>query len=266
MFHRPAGSHQTPFDELLDRLEEFWDSEVPRVGETGATGWKSWEAAGKHEAISVSSTPVRKSTALDPFVRWAQDELASCRSIHSLPARNSSGGPNSDPYAIILFSDIRPFMLDLHSLQAKQKFRLIWVSFLGIHIPGLVASLHEHPTLSADDRWSATHFSAPEFLVSLFPPESGMRQLTADACAGVLVGREREFTNVFGPVKYWNFGMVDASEFIGDGGYTMIMREDLVGVDSTITREILRHCRLPPSDAEWDALHIAIEGALDPKA
>lgn len=209
---------------------------------------------------------LRKARASDAFFRWALDESTTSRSIYSLPARNAADDPNSDPYATVLFSDIRPFLLDLRSQHATKKFRLIWMAFLGLHIPGLSASIHDPSTANADDKWSATHFAAPEFLSSLFPKETDARLITADAHAGVLVGLERHYSSVFGPVKHWGFCMFDPLEGIGSEGYTVLTREDLAGVDTTLIREIFRQCRLHTSDTDWDAFSLAFEGAADVKA
>lgn len=202
---------------------------------------------------------------MDPYVRWALDERAAHQSGHSLPARNAADDPDSDPYATVLFSDIRLFLLDLRSTEAKQKLRLIWLSFAGLHLPGLSGSLHDDATANADDRWCATRFAAPEFLSTLFPIDTNAPQITADAHSGVLIGREREYSSSFGPVKNWSFGMLDPLEGIGSERYTMFTLEDLAGVDTKLVREIFRHGRLSASDPEWDTLHLAFEGALDVK-
>ena len=100
---------------------------------------------------------------------------------------------------------------------------------------------------------------------SLFPTETSVRQITADAHTGVLVGREREYGSAFGPVKHWSLGVFDPLEGIGHDRYSMITREDLVAVDTALVREVFRQCRLRTPDPEWDSLHLAFEGAVDVK-
>ena len=263
LFNRPSSLDTVTFEEQLDQLEEFWDSEVPRAGEVGALGWKTWESSGRPETHSSpgGATPT-KSSSLDPYIRWALDEQAA---RNSLPTRGIHENADEDPYSTVLFSDIRPFLIDLQSLQAKQSFRLVWLSFLGIHIPGLSSSIHDINVPNMDDRWSATHFASTNFLSSIFPSDADARALTADAQAGVLLGREREYSSIFGPVKNWGFDALTPLEGIGSDKYSMIARQDLAGADAAVIRQVFQQCRITAVDPAWDALYLAFEGALDPK-
>lgn len=201
----------------------------------------------------------------DPYMRWATDELHASRSKQSLPARRADEEPDSDPYSTILFSDLRSFLLDLRSQTAMETFRLVWLAFLGLHIPGLSASIHDHSTPHTDDRWNADHFSAPDLLSSLLPVDSDVGIITADAQNGVLVGREREYASTFGPVKYWSFNMFSPLEGIGNDRYTMFTQNDLAGINTVVLREVFQQCALSTPDVGWDILHLAFQAALDVK-
>ncbi|KAI0094968.1 NRDE-2, necessary for RNA interference-domain-containing protein [Irpex rosettiformis] len=265
LFRKPLNLYDAPFDNQLDRLEVFWDSEVPRAGEAGASGWAAWELSGQPEPPSSSGRPAAtKSVSLDPYLRWALDEDVYNQPDLSLPTRSINENIDEDPYSTVLFSDIRSFLIDLRSLPAKESYRLIWLSFLGLHIPGLSSSIHEIAVSNMDDKWSATHFASSYFLSSIFPADN-TPAITADAQAGVLFGREREYSSIFGPVKHWGFDTLTPLEGIGSDKYSMLTRQDLKGVNLAMVRQVFQQCRTTAIDSAWDALHLAFEGALDLK-
>jgi hypothetical protein len=204
------------------------------------------------------------SVLADPYGRWASEELHSSNPANALPTRfnDEDGG---DPYSTILFQDIRSFLQDLRTTEAKELFRLIWLVFLGVHIPGLSSVLQDGSAPNIDDRWSATHFATAEFLSSLFPSDVDTPAITADAHAGVLLGRERQYSNIFGPVKHWGFDMLSPLEGIGSDKYTMITRMDLAGANVAVIRHVFQQCRLSTADREWGALCLAFEAAIEPK-
>ncbi|KAI0694871.1 NRDE-2, necessary for RNA interference-domain-containing protein [Cytidiella melzeri] len=267
LFCRPPDLNNSMFNEQLGRLEEFWDSEAPRLGEAGASGWAIWESSGRSETSIMPSRPaITKSALTDPHSRWAMNEWSAFRGVHALPTRTNDEGADSDPYSTILFSDIRPFLLDLRLLKSKESFRLIWLSFLGVHTPGLSASLHDGSIPNTDDRWSATHFASPEFLSSIFPSDVNKRAITADAQAGVLLGREREYSATFGPVKQWGMNIVSPLEGIGNDRNTALSQQDLAGVNKGVVRQIFQQCQISSVDKAWHALYLAFEGALNTKS
>ena len=120
----------------LSELEEFWDSKMARIGEEGAEGWEKWYPSGKR-GISVScGVELAKLNVvpLDPYCQWSFNET---QQDHSslLPAKSSDQATDIDPFATVLFSDVRLF--EIRYLAARLAFQLAWLSFLGLHIPGL---------------------------------------------------------------------------------------------------------------------------------
>ncbi|KAI0348412.1 hypothetical protein BDW22DRAFT_1350623 [Trametopsis cervina] len=267
IFQKPSDLRSSSLEEQLDRLEEFWDSEVPRLGEVNASGWATWESASKPEAKGSDGRPaIVKSADADPYVRWARNEQSSSQAACSMPTRTFGDNLDEDPYSTVLFSDIRYLLLDLRSSQAKESFRLIWLSFLGVHIPGLSGYLHTESVPNTDERWCATHFASPGFLSSIFPTDANARLIAADAQAGVLLGHERQYSSTFGPVKNWTFDAFAPLEGIGGDQYTMLTTQDLSGTDIDVIRQVFQQCRTPSADVAWDILHLAFEGALNPKS
>ncbi|EED80436.1 predicted protein, partial [Postia placenta Mad-698-R] len=265
-YHTPASFVGQPFDEQLDALEEFWEAEVLRTGEPGAKGWAHWHDT-DHQAEPPAARQIPEPTTVevDPYRRWAALESIADRT-HHLPSRSFDESADADPYATILFSDIRPLLLPLRSVQAKRTFRLIWLAFLGLHIPGYLPTLSAVPSENADDRWAYGHFVSPAYLDSIIPRDnlSAATRITADAQAGVLIGREREFTSAFGPVKSWGYDVLGPLEGTTDARWRMWMAEDVAGIDHSLVREVFAQCRTG-DDAEWEILSLTFEAACSAK-
>lgn len=200
------------------------------------------------------------STVQDPYVKWASTELHADRT-HVWPSTGLSNNDNADPYATVLFSDIRHFLLPLRSRPAQLMFRLAWLSFAGLHIPGFLESISSSEYW--DDRWFSTRYSTHTFLTSVMPNPTNTSQarITADSVAGVLVGRERAYGSAFGPVKSWSKGILHPLADIGGNAVRMWNSRDVAGVDAEYARRIFQCCRIGPEDSEWDVLYLAFEAA-----
>ena len=238
---------------------------MPRIGEEGAKGWRSWyssKADQKHHPIP---PPAPAAPDLDPYRQWAAQESLLDGTI-SLPTRSDSD--TTDPYSTILFADIQPLMINISSQRAKAAFRLAWLSFLGMHLPGF--SLAASPDLDWDDRWNLEHLATSAYMNSLFPSESGQMKLLTDAVAGVVIGRERDYASPFGPVRCWGrdvSGPLDTSS--AEPGKTLKRgiwtSRDMSLVDENIVRRLFSSLRVSQIDTEWDTLFLAFEVAINPK-
>ncbi|KAK7694898.1 hypothetical protein QCA50_002086 [Cerrena zonata] len=265
-YHQSSSLRFQTEESKLDALEEFWDSETTRIGEPEAKGWAAWFDSGKPEPITFP--PSRKAehdiSHMDPYIRWSAQELQDDK-ISLLPRRTVDEDEGSDPYSTILFSDIRPLLFSLTSVQARRAFRIIWLSFLGLNIPGFVNSLSETPTETSDDRWASKHLNSEAFFQAIFPSLSSVRRITGDSELGVLIGREPEYCSVFGPVKNSRFDVLKPLDIIGKTGWTVWDKRDVEGVDEDIVREVFRMCRFQQDETEWDDLMLAFETAVNPK-
>ncbi|KAH8102508.1 NRDE-2, necessary for RNA interference-domain-containing protein [Cristinia sonorae] len=261
IFNMPSNMVDMDFDDILDALELFWESEVPRLGEPEAKGWANWEASGRPEAESSSSSVIRPaaSTHTDPYIRWTLDELNEDRS-RPLPTRSFDLQNESDPYATVLFSDIRPLLVELHTPCARHLFRLIWLSFLGLHCPGITSSSSSE---ALDDRWASYHYGSSAYLSSIFPSSGATKRINSDSAAGVLVGREKEYTSSFGPVKNWSYGAFGPLDRIATLQWGMWTQEDVQDSNVKVIREVFKQCKLSSDDADWDVLHVTFEAAVD---
>jgi hypothetical protein len=102
---RPAS---IPAGEELDRLEDFWESEVLRFGEDGATGWDSGSSPAPETRADSSPRSIESHRM---FSDWVGAELG-----HSImPRRSSDTDKLDDPYRVVLFNDIRDFMVLLQN-------------------------------------------------------------------------------------------------------------------------------------------------------
>ncbi|KAG0696046.1 NRDE-2, necessary for RNA interference-domain-containing protein [Suillus ampliporus] len=265
-FEVPQSLYGLPLEMQLESLEEFWESEIPRAGEPGAKGWADWISCGRPDSsgsplMAVAQMDVDDQSS-DPYVQWHRDELRADRASH-VPARSADERSESDPYATVLLSDIKALLLPLRTEGAKNAFRLIWLSVLGLHIPGLAETLSQG---SWDDRWSYTYLSSFSRLDLIFPATAGERQLIADSRAGTLIGREREFSSAFGPVKEWSRDVLGPLEWIGKEKWRMWTAVDLQGIDQDFVRAVFKQLKCGSEDYEWDIYALAFEAALGIKS
>jgi NRDE-2, necessary for RNA interference len=250
----------------LDALEQFWEDELPRVGEELATGWAN-EVASKivsRPKMASLQEGLLKSRLVglgDPFTRWALDERIAER---RMPTR-SSDVIDGDPYCTVLFADIRNLVMNLTAPKAKFALKRIWLCSLGLHIPGLSCFLEsEYGNVSLDkDFWSRTQLRRHSFFESVFPVMC--ERPSYKAHAGVIIGPEVARVPGFGPIKEWGYNTQDPLEGIDIAGlFRMWEAQDVEGVDVPTLRNIFSQLR-EHSDLEWDLLEMAFEAAVDPK-
>lgn len=253
----------------LDKLEEFWESEVPRIGESGARGWAAWLSSGKlgHNAPNSPAPEVPSLSSGDAYQTWAHHESAFDRVVH--PAlRTMDPAAEEDPYSTIMFADVRPFLFTLSSQRARSAFRLAWLSLLGLHVPGFETSLDPRSSRAAwDDAWALQHLCAPARLDALFPSSTSQRAGEADAHAGVLIGPEEHYAPSFGPVKNWAhraLGPLEGMDLPPAPGakWSLWDPRDVADVDVSLARNIFTACRSGSDDVEWDALALCFEAAV----
>lgn len=129
--HNSGGSlHQT----TLSKFEEFWDSEVPRIGENNSEGWASYF----HKQGDAPQPKRRESHPTRILKDLWQSWLLTERRHYLLarkPARTIDDVEENDPYGVILFSDIRPFLIDCPSQISQETLLDAFLAFC--HLPTL---------------------------------------------------------------------------------------------------------------------------------
>ncbi|KAJ7900210.1 NRDE-2, necessary for RNA interference-domain-containing protein [Mycena olivaceomarginata] len=231
-FQIPQALYGLPLQHRLHSLEEFWESECPRLGEVGAQGWDSWYSSGRPSVPPPAQPSPSLVDDLDPYRKFGFSESLADRTLF-LPRRSTESEADSDPYSTILFSDIRDDVL-----------RYAWLTVLGLHLPGFKAAAAadaDADGLDWDDRWCHAYLTRPAFLEALFP-KAPQSRIVNDAVAGVIIGREREYTSGLGnPVLSWGWGVIGPLEVPSSHGKT----RGLLGND----------------DVHWDLLALAFAAA-----
>ncbi|KAK4153755.1 NRDE-2, necessary for RNA interference-domain-containing protein [Chaetomidium leptoderma] len=110
-FCRPRDDYSA--ESARASFADFWESEVARIGEEGAKGWRQFVEAGDDmadppEAVESKHSELPKTT--DPFKAWAATEQQATEKAR-MPARTLDEGTEDDPFRVVMFSDIRDFLV-----------------------------------------------------------------------------------------------------------------------------------------------------------
>ncbi|CAE6449252.1 unnamed protein product [Rhizoctonia solani] len=253
----PPSNRPPTFPDTLAMFEEFWDSEVPRIGEEGAQGWAQWVSNGgaevydSRQVFKPSQTPPK-----DPYQHWAQQEKNMDNTLtHPLRLRTANFRLD-DPHRAVVLSDFSPILTPLVTPTARRNLLFVCLHFLGLHTPG---STPPPDDVWADDRWMKRENDLfPEQLKS-----TGPRVLDG----GALIGHERVLRPGWGPVKEsgWSVGRVVGAESDVVAGGRMWEAGDLVGVDYDFVSRIFTMLSPVAQDEMWDEHWLAFEAVKNPK-
>ncbi|RKF61731.1 Protein NRDE2-like protein [Erysiphe neolycopersici] len=121
-----APNKDCKYDDRITNFREFWESEVPRIGEIGAKGWRYHVETA--DAYSTTNLSIDETTNfLDKnnlFQSWVVAERLRSRSSR-IPAKTLDEVVEDDPFRVILFTDIQDFLCILPS-----KYDNIYRSFI----------------------------------------------------------------------------------------------------------------------------------------
>jgi hypothetical protein len=115
----------------LDLFEEFWDSEVARIGEPNAKGWQVFDGEADHPAVegpSASALADQTDTTLDGFHKRELEQRAALK----YPGRTTDEVGENDPFHLILFSDIDDFLKVLPRNTPKLQVLEAFLCFCGL--------------------------------------------------------------------------------------------------------------------------------------
>ncbi|KAF2247287.1 DUF1740-domain-containing protein [Trematosphaeria pertusa] len=125
---RPMSVALASDEERLRLFEEFWESEVPRIGELNAKGWKDFSPEDPLSTIQGPS-PLAARNVSQPIFEdfWKREVFGSIQM--KIPGRTTDEVGEDDPFHTVLFSDIRDFIQfvpeeisELHILDAFLRF------------------------------------------------------------------------------------------------------------------------------------------------
>jgi hypothetical protein len=132
---------------ILEQLDAFWDSEVLRVGETGAQGWSLFVQSGGKGNVPETQKETLSSDMLDPndpFGSWMDSEKERTTGFR-MPARTVDEVEEDDPYRVVLFSDLRNLMFWFSQEAVKKRLVDAFLVFSGLRpVYGGMASSSGH--------------------------------------------------------------------------------------------------------------------------
>lgn len=143
-FCRPADAARSGAEAALDAFGDFWESEVPRMGEDGAKGWRHFVEAGGAAAaadppVTRRDPPADVPRTSDPFRDWAAVEEQGAAKAR-LPARTLDEDADDDPFRVVMFSDIRDLLVWFPSAvlpRVRPKLMDAFLVFCGLPPAGL---------------------------------------------------------------------------------------------------------------------------------
>lgn len=113
-FARPRDASDLEAEDLMSTFGDFWESEVPRIGEDNAKGWIHFAEA--EEMADLPESKMDPTSALpgtrDVYKAWAALERHRDK-ISRLPARTLDEGTEDDPFRVVMFSDLKPLVFYL---------------------------------------------------------------------------------------------------------------------------------------------------------
>lgn len=111
-FARPPTLPEHTETTVPPSFQDFWESEVPRIGEEAAQGWAAFErdnGAQEPPEPKSSDLPTLPSTR-DGYKAWAIIERQKAQAATN-PARTLDDGIEDDPFRVVMFADIHDMLL-----------------------------------------------------------------------------------------------------------------------------------------------------------
>ncbi|KAI0386205.1 DUF1740-domain-containing protein [Hypomontagnella monticulosa] len=111
-FARPSALPGESEFKVPPNFQDFWESEVPRIGEESAQGWAVFErgdgSLDPPEPKSVDK-PISPNTR-DGYKAWSSIEQQKAQAATN-PARTMDDGAEDDPFRVVMFADIQDILL-----------------------------------------------------------------------------------------------------------------------------------------------------------
>jgi len=108
---RPEG------DVSIEAFESFWDSELPRIGEPGAKGWK--HCSPSDDATPTDVLPLHDKNASIGFFEDFQSREMDATVKLRYPGRASDNVAEDDAFHSIFFDDLKPYLdVAIHGISA----------------------------------------------------------------------------------------------------------------------------------------------------
>lgn len=152
------------YTRYLENLEREWEEEVPRFGEDVPRGTPS--------AAKTPSIPAQQKA--NPFQRWLHAECQAAQRS-SMPGRTTddSSDDDRDPFRVVLFSDIRPFLFQIRCEATRRQLIFAFLRFIDIRASPLNAPSDSRFNLDPRTTWSSAFDRSPG---SAFWPSKSQRK------------------------------------------------------------------------------------------
>lgn len=121
-FRANVESHET----AMDSFRDFWESEVSRLGDDSAKGWKHYVSSGGQTAAPEPRTgdPMQDISTRDAYKAWGYSERSHANTA-KMPARTMDDGTEDDPFRVVMFSDIEPCLFFVPDVLLKGRTRAL---------------------------------------------------------------------------------------------------------------------------------------------
>ncbi|KAG4027576.1 hypothetical protein MFRU_029g00990 [Monilinia fructicola] len=131
--------HETPpltESGTLQLFGEFWEAEVPRIGETNSLGWKNFAETGDDSKVPEpqADEPETSLGRQNLFRSWVVAESSRIKASR-VPARTMDDTVEDDPYRVILFTDIENFLILLPKSAEYLRRSLLNAFLIFCHLP-----------------------------------------------------------------------------------------------------------------------------------
>ena len=199
-----ASGRPTPaswFTETKRQFEEFWDADLPRIGEAFARGWANAESM----PISTSEPPIEKprNTPGDVFEQWHEAERHA-EHRDTRPGRASNlDADDDDPFHVVLFADVEPFLFPI--LQPDVRLQLVYAFLLFLGLPFTQPFTSTSSPSNEDPRlhWALSYNDAAR--TAFWPSQPSQKALPWQVIGGEAMEPEvrSSLTPFRCPVKSW---------------------------------------------------------------
>lgn len=209
---------------------------MPRIGETGAKGWKNSSDDAEPPPSTDSSLFSTLSDFSDPFERWLASEHLTATS-QPRPARATDPGVDDDidPFRVVLFDDVRDFLFVVHSPDSKIQLIYAFLTFLGLpFVPP------DYPTSNpfSTDTFIHSELAERPLLRERFWPKMEVASVPFDTVSGEAMEPERR-SALAAPFEVpFHATPVTVDLLFGtkQGWFLTLVKEDLKHIDVDFVR------------------------------
>ncbi|KAK6411616.1 hypothetical protein LTR81_014281 [Elasticomyces elasticus] len=131
-YHFLAPARELPVQDPLKAFEDYWDSELPRIGEADSQGWAHYAQHGGKAVRDVASPNCPTLDIDQPFQSFASGETALLGKL-LLPVTDDDDKDNvaaDDPFRYVVFSKIRPVLETLVNELPKEDLLAALLTFM----------------------------------------------------------------------------------------------------------------------------------------